>query len=395
MTTSTHTTPSTSVRRLAIDANEANVTNRVGSNNYAFALLQELYTLTSKRKNLDLTILLSGPKVADLPPARSNWRYMVVGPATLWTKWALPIHLFLHRSDYRAFLTFSHYAPHISSVPYISSVMDLAYLHYPEQFRPLDLLKLRDWTARSVKFAHKVLTISKFTKQEIIKHYRRESKDIVLAYPSSVLGPSASPAQTRAFWEQHRLGRHYFLYLGTLQPRKNLIGLVEAYEEFVRKLAAWQLKQKGRHQTIPDLVIAGKLGWLTTELQERIQRSPVAKQIILTGFVADQYKRPLYQQASASLLLSFYEGFGMPPLESMQAGTIPIVANNSSLPEVVGSAGILVDEHNSHQISDAMLKVYQLSPKAKAKYKTAMRRQVSKFSWAKSAHTLLETLEKI
>ncbi len=392
--TPTATSSTTTLRRIAIDANEANVINRVGSNNYAFAILQELYILTSKRKNLDVTILLSSPKVADLPKARANWRYMVIKPATLWTKWALPIHLLLHRRDYQIFFTFSHYGPQISSVPYVSSVMDLAYLHYPEQFKPTDLLKLRDWTARTVKFAKKVVTISQFSKQEIVKHYHRQSKDVVVAYPSFVFAKSAEYQHSREFFAKHKLQSNYFLYLGTLQPRKNIIGLIEAYEECARKLAGANLK-RSRPQKIPQLVIAGKLGWLTTELQERIKRSPFADKIITTGFVADEFKRALYQHAVASLLLSFYEGFGIPPLESMQAGTIPIVANNSSLREVVGQAGFLVDEKNSHQISDAMIKVLTLSHKEKLKYKTAMRRQVAKFSWEKSARIVLETLEKI
>lgn len=390
-TTNNATSP---IRHIAIDANEANVVNRVGSNNYAFALLQELYALTSKRKNLDITILLSSPKVADLPKPRANWRYMVIGPATLWTKWALPIHLLLHRHDYQVFFTFSHYGPHISSVPYVSSVMDLAYLHYPEQFKPTDLLKLRDWTERTVKFARKVITISHFSKQEIVKHYHRQPKDVVVAYPSFVFAKSAEYQQSREFFAKHKLQRNYFLYLGTLQPRKNIIGLLEAYEECARKLAGANLK-RSRPQKIPQLVLAGKLGWLTTALEERIKRSPFAQQIVTTGFVDDSLKRVLYQQAAASLLLSFYEGFGIPPLESMQAGTIPIVSNNSSLKEVVGSAGVLVDEKNSHQISDAMIKVLSLSHKETLKYKAAMRRQVSKFSWEKSARILLETLEKI
>lgn len=382
--------------RIAIDGNEANVQNRVGSNTYAFAIISELYKLTANRKNIDITILLSGKKLADLPPSRANWRYMVIGPKKFWTQWALPIHLFLHRKDYQVFFTPSHYAPRISSVPYVSSVMDLAYLHYPEQFRPNDLLQLKNWTKYSVKNARKIITISKFSKKEIEKHYGRQSKDIIVAYPSFQLPPSAPVEELKTFFKEKQIKNKYFLYLGTLQPRKNIIAIISAYEEFLRKFAAVNLKSKHRKtQTLiePNLVIAGKIGWLADDILARVANSPYKNKIILTGFVEDKFKRALYQNATASLLVSLYEGFGIPALESMQAGTIPVVANNSSLPEVVAKAGFLVDTKDTHQISDAMLKIQQMPYKELLKYKTAMRRQAKKFDWQESAKIILKILE--
>lgn len=384
--------------RIAIDGNEANVKNRVGSNTYAFAILNELYKLTAKRQNIQITILLSSKKQADLPKSRANWRYMVIGPQKLWTQWALPIHLFLHQKDYQVFFTPSHYAPRISAVPYVSSVMDLAYLHYGEQFRSSDLFQLKSWTKYSVKKASKIITISKFSKQEIIKNYHLPEKNIVIAYPNVQFGKTASPQETKEFFAKHQIKNKYFLYLGTLQPRKNILGLVEAYEEFLRRLAAHNLKSKknkGRVLSEPKLVIAGKVGWLADELLKRIQDSPFKEKIILTGFVEDKFKRALYQNAIASLLLSFYEGFGIPVLESLQVGTIPIVADNSSLPEVVGEAGFLLKNPNSHEVSSAMLKVYQMPHKELQKYKTAMQRQAKKFDWSRSAKIILKTLESI
>jgi glycosyltransferase involved in cell wall biosynthesis len=382
--------------RIAIDGNEANVQNRVGSNTYAFAIISELYTLSANRKNIDITILLSSKRVADLPPVRNNWRYMVIGPKKFWTQWALPIHLFLHQKDYQVFFTPSHYAPRISSIPYVSSVMDLAYLHYPEQFRENDLLQLKNWTKYSVKHARKIITISKFSKKEIEKYYQRQSKDILIAYPSFQFTESAPLEEIKNFFKEKQIKNKYFLYLGTLQPRKNITSVIAAYEEFLRKLAASNLKAKNRQVrkvTEPDLVIAGKIGWLADNILARIANSPVKEKIILTGFVEDKFKRALYQNATASLLLSLYEGFGIPALESMQAGTIPIVANNSSLPEVVAKAGFLVDAKNTHQVSDAMLASYQMPYKELLKYKTAMRRQAKKFDWQESAKIILKVLE--
>jgi len=382
--------------KIAIDGNEANVKNRVGSNTYAFAILNELYKLTANRKNIDFTVLLSSKKVADLPKTRDHWRYMIIGPSKFWTQWALPIHLFLHQKDYQLFFTPSHYAPRIAAVPYLSSIMDLAYLHYPEQFRPNDLLQLTSWTKYSVKNARKIITISKFSKQEICQHYHRLEKDVVVAYPSYQFSEAAPRQEIKNFFKANKIKNQYFLYLGTLQPRKNIIGLIAAYEEFLRKIAALNLQTKNKNQRFikePNLVIAGKIGWLAEETLARIANSPFSDQIILTGFVEEKFKKALYQNAIASLLLSFYEGFGIPALESMQAGTIPIVANNSSLPEVVGRAGLLVKGDDPHDVSNAMLQVYQMPHKELLKYKTAISRQSKKFSWKDSAKIILKTLE--
>lgn len=382
--------------KIAIDGNEANIKNRVGSNTYAFAIISEIYKITANRKNIDITILLANKKLEDLPKTRENWHYMVIGPKKFWTQWALPIHLFLHKNDYKIFFTPSHYAPRVSSIPYISSIMDLAYLHYPKQFRSNDLMQLKSWTKYSVKNARKIITISKFSKREIEKHYHRLSKDIVVAYPAAQLPKSASFEESKDFFKKNNLKNKYFLYLGTIQPRKNIVAVIAAYEEFLRKLAAYNLKVKSKsYRKIkePDLVIAGKIGWLADDIIKRINESPFKEKIILTGYIEDKFKKAIYQNAICSLLLSFYEGFGIPALESMQMGTIPIVANNSSLPEVVGQAGFLVKEDNVHEVSQAMMKIYQLPQKELAKYKSAMNRQIKKFEWQQSAKIILKTLE--
>jgi len=276
--------------------------------------------------------------------------------------------------------------------------MDLAFLDYPKQFRQNDRLQLTAWTKYSVKKARKIITISKFSKNEIIKHYKRQSKDIVVAYPACHFPQSAESGHSRQFLQKKGIKQPYFLYLGTLQPRKNIVGLIAAYEELLRKIAAHNLYAKGRKQkrlVAPQLVIAGKIGWLAEPILARVEQSVAKEQIILADFVADEHKKALYQGALASLLLSFYEGFGIPPLESMSVGTLPIVGNNSSLPEVVGAAGLLVDPHSSHQISDAMFEVLSAAPLKRQKWQTAMRRQSKKFSWATSAKTILDQLEGV
>ena len=381
---------------LAIDGNEANVKNRVGSNVYAFKIIEQLYQLCKKPNHWQVTVLLARPKVSDLPKARKNWQYVSVQPAKIWTQWALPIHLLLHRRDYDVFFNPGHYAPRFSSVPYMSSVMDLAYLHFPEQFRPEDLLQLRSWTKYSVRKAKKVLTISEFSKKEIVKHYARQDSDIVVAPPATNFNKSANQQETTRFFKDQGIGKDYFLYLGTLQPRKNVVSLVKAYDIFLMNLLKAEPKAKDKVlANAPQLVIAGKIGWLSDDLLQKIDKFIFKEKIILTGFIPSRFKKALYQRAKLSFLLSFYEGFGIPPLESIEAGCLSIVADNSSLNEVVGDPSLSVDPQDCQAIAQKMLTFNQLDPKKYQRLLKQRQEYIKRFTWQKSAKLILRELKKI
>ena len=364
---------------LAIDGNEANTKNRVGSNVYAFAIINHIYNLTKNQK-YQVTVLLSKSAVADLPSARNNWQYQVVTPAKFWTQWALPIHLFLHKNSYDVFYTPGHYAPRISSVPYLSSVMDLAFLKFPQYFQKKDLWQLTNWTKYSVRHARKIIVISQASKKDVIKYYAKKSSDVLIAYPAHDLNMAE---------KTYPVNNPYLLYVGTIQPRKNLINLVEAFEKLSRQLP---LKQGRRKIDQLDLVIAGKAGWLSEPILERIKLSPFAKNIILTGFISEAEKNYLIKNALALVLVSLYEGFGIPVLEAMQMGVLPVVAKNS---EVVGKAGLTCQAQNINSIYEALKKAMTLNARSKAIYQKNMSQQVQKFSWAKSAQIVLDALVKV
>ncbi len=392
---------------LAIDANEANIKNRVGSNVYAFEIIKAMYHIAQRtshntHQKIKITILLSTPPINDLPPENDNWHYQVIGPKPFWTQFALPIHLYLNKKKYDVYFTPGHYAARISSVPYVSSVMDTAYLDYPDQFRKNDLLQLRDWTKYSVENASKVIAISQSTKDDVINHYGKKDEDVVIAYPSlTENNKNISKSVTKRFFKKHNIGDNYILYLGTLQPRKNLLRLIAGFEGLVRKVESEKVTKQQRSKVSKkqsktdddlQLVIAGKIGWLADPILDRIANSPFSNQIILTDFVSEAEKRVLYEHAQASTLVGLYEGFGMPPLESMSYGVIPVVSNTTSLPEVVGDGGILVNPENAKDITEGFYQAINLKAKEKAKYRRNMRKQLKKFSWEKSADTILNTL---
>lgn len=384
---------------IALDGNEANVLNRVGSNVYAFEVLRELYERTHSKTQYSCTVLLAQAPIAELPKPRSNWRYRVIKPKRLWTQWALPLHLFWHQKKYDVLFTPGHYAPRFSPIPYVSSVMDLAFLHYPEQFQKNDLFQLKHWTRYSVARAAKIITISEFSKVSVQKHYHRKAEDIIVAPPAVSLPPKHSPLRFGAFLRKYGITENnYFLYLGTLQPRKNIEKLIEAFEIFCRFEAASHLQKKtGSKKSLtknaPQLVIAGKTGWLSDGIQKRAAASTLKKQIIFTGFVDENIKKPLYEHARASALIGLYEGFGIPPLESLNAGTLPIVSNTSSLPEVVGELGWQVDPRNAHEIADALKQAWNIPDHQRKRLAKQAIKQAAHFSWKKTGKIILKTLK--
>lgn len=392
---------------IAIDANEANVTHRVGSNVYAFEIISELHTLIHQSNNISVTVLLSAPALKDLPKTTAQWQYKVVKPTLFWTQLALPWYLFWNKNVYDVLFTPGHYAPRWSAIPYVSSVMDLAFLHFPNQFKRKDFIQLKNWTEYSVKNAHKVITISEFSKSEVEHFYKKKSEDISVAYPAATALLDVPVQATRnKIVRSLKITQPFILHLGTLQPRKNVTSLVEAFEQLKRSLEAGKLQStKRKQETAADkrfhslsglqLVLAGKEGWLAEPILERVKNSPFKKDIILTGFIDDTTKMTLLKEASTLAMVGRFEGFGIPALEALVVGVLPVVSNQSSLPEVVGGAGITVNPDSIDSIAEGLQQALSLSAKERAQFRKFGREQMKKFSWKQSAQSVLDILLEV
>ena len=381
--------------RVALDGNEANTTYRVGSNMYAFELLVALEKITRGDTETTVTVLLSKKKADDLPAERKGWTYRVVKPSPFWTQYALPIHLFLNRKKYDVFFTPGHYGPRVSPVPYISSVMDLAFLYFPKQFRRKDLLQLTEWTRYSVHNAKRIIAISEHTKKDVIEAYHVPEKKVVVAYPGfnrnvQVTYKEKEKIATLKKWKIHQ---PFIVYVGTIQPRKNLLRLIEAFEVLVKKSDSHTVTDQ-KLQSL-QLVIAGKVGWLASDVLKRMKESPVHERIIFTGYVTETEKTILYKESICTVLVGLYEGFGIPALEAMAYGSIPLVSETTSLPEVVGKAGELVNPLDTLSIAEGIKKVMNRTAKEHGKLLKLGREQVKKFNWDESAKRILETLHEV
>lgn len=384
--------------RVAIDGNEANTPERVGSNVYAFEILSAMSQSVAER-NINATILLSSPPIGDWPAETEHWKYELVTPARYWTQWAAPVYLKRHQKDFDCFFTPSHYAPRACPIPYISSVMDTAYLSYPHEFKLKDRIQLTDWTGYSVKGAAKVVAISRFTKRCVMQVYKRSDKDVLVAYPA--VNPVLSKPTTtekKQLLGVKGISSPYFLYIGTIQPRKRLTVVIEAFEALCTQLVAAKSRYRSKKESqvvLPQLVLAGRVGWLAAPIVQRVAQSSFKSHILLLGYVSEVEKQVLLAESKAVILIGRHEGFGIPPLEAMAAGSIPIVARTGSLPEVVGSAGLLVAADDSLQLTNKMKLVLEQTSRERSLWLAKGKSQSKRFSWSSSASVILDAIESI
>lgn len=374
---------------IGIDGNEANVTHRVGSNIYAFELLCQFYRQQSAKLRIPddysktkfkFLIYLKDNPLADLPERTSWWEYKVVKPGFLWTQWRLPLELFLGKPGPDVFFTPGHYAPRYSPCPTAMAIMDLSYIYFPKMFKKKDLWQLQTWTARSVKKTRKILTISQFSKNAIIEYYHVDSDRVIVTYPGFKMNHFVIQNQ---ILKKYGLVNDYLLYVGTLQPRKNLPKLIEAFD---------LLKSSYPHLS---LVIVGKKGWLYEEIFTKVKALGLGKKVIFTGYVPDEELPAFYQNARCFCLPSLYEGFGIPALEAMAYGCPVVVSNVSSLPEIVADAGILVDPQSIPDIAQGIEKILKMDSVNRQNLIQKGQERVKQFSWEKCAKETLQVLENL
>ncbi len=389
---------------IGIDGNEANVEKRVGISEYAFELLTQFSNFQFSIFNFQFRIYLKDKPRSDIPKEREGWEYRIIGPRKLWTQIGLPLDLYLHKPRPDVFFTPTHYGPRFSPIPTAISVMDLSYMHFPEMFKKSDLYQLSNWTAYSVRNAKRVFTISNASKSDIIKYYQVNPEKVVVTYPGIKVKSQMSKVKTDSgqvedaprgarmtnskLLEKYGIRSKYVLFVGTLQPRKNITRLIEAFSHVLQSDSIASL------QNDLKLIIVGKKGWLYEEILAAPKKYGVEKQVKFLEFVPDEDLSILYQNAVCFVLPSLYEGFGLPVLEAMQQGCPVITSNVSSLPEAGGDAALYVDPMDTDDIAKKMQMVIE-NKKLQAELREKGYKQVKKFSWEKTAQETLAVLEEV
>jgi len=379
---------------IGIDGNEANIKNRVGVGQYAFNLLKSIYLLDQKNQYI---IYLKDQPLSDLPKVRQNWIYKIFGPKKLWTKFALPLHLFTEKTALNLFFSPSHYSPQFAKCPTIPTIHDLGYLQFKSQFTKKDFYQLTKWTEQSIKKSAHIVTVSNFSKTEIKKIYHINPERITIAYNGVEEPLKIDDKKQKEILSLYDLrSNNYYLYLGTLKPNKNIPFLIRSFAKFLKTKEITPRPVKGGvgGGFVPKLVIAGKKGWLFDEIFSTVKQEKIESNVIFTDFIDDNQRTVLYQNAKALIMPSIYEGFGIPVIEAMKLNTPVISSNIPPLKEVIENNGFYFDPTNQQELVDQLLKFEKLNPEELKKITDNAKNRADFFTWTNTAKSVISVFEK-
>ncbi len=359
--------------RISVDAHAIGC-RQTGNEVYIRNLLKEFARL-DKGSELVAYISKEGVK-ADLP-RRIRTRRVSQNPYKR-LGMDLPRHL---RQDRPDLLHVQYTGPLFSAAPLVVTVHDVSFLENPEYFTRFRSLQLQLTVSQTVQRAVRVLTPSEYSRRAILKHYRLP-EDKVVVVPNAVAGqfrPIERDVARAAIQRKFGIERPFVLTVGDLQPRKNHVGLLHAFEDVMRA-----------ESRLPhDLVFVGKETWYSPELHRAVDKSPVRDRVHFAGFVEDADLVKFYGACEMFVFPSFYEGFGLPILEAMACGRAVACSRATAMPEVANAAGILFDPGSKQEIARAMLDIL-LDSELRARLERLGVQRAAGFSWEKSAAQTLE-----
>ncbi|KLU59397.1 mannosylfructose-phosphate synthase [Peptococcaceae bacterium CEB3] len=267
----------------------------------------------------------------------------------------------------------------------IVTIHDMSYRLFP-QYHPLRRVMLMRASEGRMKKADQIITVSESSKRDIVEllGVRQERITVThLGVDKKFKKMDVSGELSLTVQKMYGLPKRFILCVGTIEPRKNLLRLIEAYAWSRTHLASEGIK----------LVLAGGRGWLNDEIYQRIEQLNLADEVIFTGYVKDEDMPTLYNSAIVFVYPSVYEGFGLPPLEAMACGVPVITSNVSSLPEVVGDAGIMVDPYDIEELGEAIVRVVS-STELRENLSGKGIRRASQFTWERCARETLAVYEE-
>lgn len=263
----------------------------------------------------------------------------------------------------------------------ITTVHDLTYLRYPETMKKSNYQHLTRGMDYSVKRSDKIVTVSHFSKQEIQKYLKVPEEKISVVYNAPSL--TERTADYDAVCKKYGIRGDYILFVGTIEPRKNVARLLHAFDLL-----------KGDSKIPHQLVLAGGKGWQDEQIFQTLQGIKCSDDIVFTGYVSAEEKNTLYQNASVFVFPSIYEGFGIPPLEAMTWECPVVCADAASLPEVVGGAAELVDPLDEASIAGGILRILSDQDYASGLIQKGKLR-AKEFSWERSAEKLFAVCKEV
>lgn len=261
----------------------------------------------------------------------------------------------------------------------VVTVHDMVYKAFPETVRGRTRFMLETGLKKSMKRADIIVTDSEFSRNEIIKYFPEHSGKIRVV-PCGVdcrrFRPCANPETIAEVKKSLDIDGEYFLYVGTIEPRKNLVRMIKAYKVFTKHV-----------KNPPKLVLAGAKGWLCDDIYALVRKLGIDNQVIFTKYVPSEDMTPLICGAMAFVFPSLYEGFGMPPLEAMACGVPVLTSGEASLPEVVGDCAVICDAYSVKSIAKGLYRLYK-NPDLRKELSRRGNERAGLFTWENSAKKL-------
>lgn len=327
-------------------------------------------------RNPDKEFLIPGIEFKVLrPAARHPMLYRI------WFDLLVPLHVRMW--DAEIFISFDGFTSQYLNIPVITAIHDLAYLHYPAYMKATDLHFYQKYQPRFARKSDKILTVSRYSAADIADQYGIDEAKIDVVYNGSRFEKS-SPSQDPSVLEKYRLqpGR-YVIYTGSLHPRKNISRLIKGFEE----------SASAREDQV-FLVLAGRKAWDAESIFDLIEQSPVAGQIVHTGYIPDSDLWNLLSHSLCLCYVSLFEGFGVPVLDAFHAQVPVICSNSTSLAEVAGEAAFLVDANDFRTITRAIDELY-LDTELRQRLIRKGNERKEMFSWTYTTQRVFHVIEDV
>jgi glycosyltransferase involved in cell wall biosynthesis len=369
--------------RIAIDAHAVGA--KLGGNeSYAVNLIEALAQIDSANH---YTIYITTAEARERFQGRwPNFKVRATLPHTPLIRIPLTLSAELRKNPVDV-LHVQFTAPPFCPCPVVVSIHDLSFEHLPQTFKRRSRTQLRLTVRHSARRAARIISLSEHGRRDIIETYgitAERVSAIPLAAPAH-FAPVHDNRELQRVRHNYGIDGDYILTVGSIQPRKNLARLVQAYAS---------LRGNKSADKLPKLVLVGKSGWLYDDTLRALKETGVADTVVLTGYVPQEDLPALYSGALCFVYPSYFEGFGLPPLEAMKCGAPVIVGNKTSLPEVVGDAALTVDPFDVEAIASAMQRVIE-SPALREELSIKGQARAETFDWRETARKTLAIYQEV
>lgn len=335
----------------------------------------EFYFLFDRKYSEDFIFSENVHPVVIYPPARHPLMWII------WFEYSVPRVLKKLKPD--LFVSPDGFLTLKTEVPQLPVIHDINFYHRPKDIPYSSRLYYRHYFPKFANIAKRIVTVSEFSKHDICDSYyiSPDKVDVVYNGASQEYRP-LTPEEIKATKQKYTGGHDYFMFIGSLHPRKNVSGLLSAFDKFVEK-----------YRTDHKVVIVGEKMFFTSELDTTYNQMRYGDDVVFTGRLDTSELKFVLGAATAMVFVPFFEGFGIPIVEAMYAGVPVIASNTTSLPEVAGDAALYVDPNDVDDIASAMHKIV-VDDELRNELIERGNRQRDKFSWDTTAEKLWQSIEK-